>query len=306
MATRRKSRVRPITRKRKRRNPVPVRGLRYEVWVDRGGKFVPVHASDDKSYANDRAHTLNQRGQYAYVQDASTGRIVGPYIHSMMQYRAQGHARKTMPAIVLRNPRRSSRRRANPEYDIDQIRKRVAEKLGWTIGEVNTLSLPALREMVRPVSPKLAYEITLAMSSPVYFRHPARRSNPLAKRRQRRRPRRRPDRRARRPTAKRAKRTARARPRGLTSLAPVAAFLRKKHPGFTFRTYGNAVGFLQRGEDPEMTEWTAISGGETLSQAVRDVEAAMAESARPRRVPAMAVRRSGQFEPVWPAWPPTA
>jgi hypothetical protein len=37
----------------------------------------------------------------------------------------------------------------------------IAKVLGWTVEEARSFSLPALREVVRPVSMKLAYEITL-------------------------------------------------------------------------------------------------------------------------------------------------
>ncbi len=41
------------------------------------------------------------------------------------------------------------------------LHERIAEALGWTVEQVRSLSLPSLRELVRPVSMKLAYEITL-------------------------------------------------------------------------------------------------------------------------------------------------
>jgi hypothetical protein len=51
----------------------------------------------------------------------------------------------------------------------DHLCKRIAEKLGWTESEVQSFSLPTLRELVRGVSPKLAYEITQVMNSREYF-----------------------------------------------------------------------------------------------------------------------------------------
>jgi len=45
-----------------------------------------------------------------------------------------------------------------------RLRSRAAEALGWTITKAQSLSLQALREAVRPVSPKLAHEITLAIA----------------------------------------------------------------------------------------------------------------------------------------------
>jgi len=40
------------------------------------------------------------------------------------------------------------------------LHARIAAKLGWTERETHSFSLPALRDMVRPVDPKLASEIT--------------------------------------------------------------------------------------------------------------------------------------------------
>ncbi len=45
------------------------------------------------------------------------------------------------------------------------LHHRAAEALGWSIGQAQSLSLPALRDLVRPVSPKLAYEITTALET---------------------------------------------------------------------------------------------------------------------------------------------
>lgn len=39
------------------------------------------------------------------------------------------------------------------------IHERIAEVLGWTVAETKTLSLASLRELVRPLDPKLAEEI---------------------------------------------------------------------------------------------------------------------------------------------------
>ncbi len=49
------------------------------------------------------------------------------------------------------------------------LRERIAATLGWTPGDVDSFSLLTLRDLVRPVSPKLANEITLAMGSPSYI-----------------------------------------------------------------------------------------------------------------------------------------
>jgi hypothetical protein len=43
------------------------------------------------------------------------------------------------------------------------LHKRIAYALNWTEEETHSFSLPALRELVRPISPKLYHEITLAM-----------------------------------------------------------------------------------------------------------------------------------------------
>ncbi len=43
------------------------------------------------------------------------------------------------------------------------LHERLAVALGWTVVQTQSFSLAALREMVRPVSPKLAHEVTIAM-----------------------------------------------------------------------------------------------------------------------------------------------
>jgi len=43
--------------------------------------------------------------------------------------------------------------------------ERIAKALGWTVEQVRSFSLPALRDVVRPVSVKLAHEITLQIQS---------------------------------------------------------------------------------------------------------------------------------------------
>lgn len=43
------------------------------------------------------------------------------------------------------------------------LHERIAKALGWTVKDVQSFSLPALRELVRDKHPKLAHEITLAM-----------------------------------------------------------------------------------------------------------------------------------------------
>lgn len=44
------------------------------------------------------------------------------------------------------------------------IHARVAVALGWTEEDAKSFSLPALREVVRPVSPKLANEISIIIA----------------------------------------------------------------------------------------------------------------------------------------------
>ncbi len=61
------------------------------------------------------------------------------------------------------------------------LTERIATTLGWPEADVLSFSLPSLRAMVRPVSPKLAYEITQVMQGPDY--HVDRR--PLPRRRRR-------------------------------------------------------------------------------------------------------------------------
>lgn len=46
----------------------------------------------------------------------------------------------------------------------DTLHARIADKLGWKPAAVRGFSLVSLRERIRPVSPKLAADITHAMS----------------------------------------------------------------------------------------------------------------------------------------------
>jgi hypothetical protein len=48
--------------------------------------------------------------------------------------------------------------------DRGTIHTRVAAALNWSEADARSFSLPALREMVRPVSAKLAHEIELIMA----------------------------------------------------------------------------------------------------------------------------------------------
>lgn len=45
------------------------------------------------------------------------------------------------------------------------LHERIAKALGWPIDEVRRMSLHALRELVRQVSPKLAEEITIVIAT---------------------------------------------------------------------------------------------------------------------------------------------
>lgn len=48
---------------------------------------------------------------------------------------------------------------------MNNLHERIADALGWTVEETRGFSLAALRDLVRPVSAKLAHEITVAISS---------------------------------------------------------------------------------------------------------------------------------------------
>lgn len=52
---------------------------------------------------------------------------------------------------------------------MDQLKERIAQALGWTVAETNTFSLQTLRELVRPVSPKLAHELDLQIQGGAYI-----------------------------------------------------------------------------------------------------------------------------------------
>lgn len=53
------------------------------------------------------------------------------------------------------------------------LHERIALALGWTVEQAKSFSLLSLRDLVRPVSPKLADEITNAINSPGYYSRPA-------------------------------------------------------------------------------------------------------------------------------------
>lgn len=48
------------------------------------------------------------------------------------------------------------------------LKERIAQALGWTVAETNSFSLQTLRELVRPMSPKLAHELEQAIQSGAY------------------------------------------------------------------------------------------------------------------------------------------
>jgi hypothetical protein len=45
------------------------------------------------------------------------------------------------------------------------LHERIAKTLGWSVQDTQSCSLPTLRELVRPVSPPLAYEISQVIQS---------------------------------------------------------------------------------------------------------------------------------------------
>lgn len=48
------------------------------------------------------------------------------------------------------------------------LHDRIAEVLGWSVSETTAFSLLSLRELVRPVSPKLTHEINLEIAGKGY------------------------------------------------------------------------------------------------------------------------------------------
>lgn len=65
--------------------------------------------------------------------------------------------------------RRMQLEECSMEQHLGEMKLRIANALGWTLRDVNSLSLPALREVLRPVNSKLAHEVTCAMQSPAYI-----------------------------------------------------------------------------------------------------------------------------------------
>jgi hypothetical protein len=58
------------------------------------------------------------------------------------------------------------------EKSSNMVHERIAAALGWTLKETQSFSLASLREMVRPVSPKLAHEITVFIETGVSIVQP--------------------------------------------------------------------------------------------------------------------------------------
>jgi len=58
------------------------------------------------------------------------------------------------------------------------LHERIAEKLGWSVAETKSMSLQTLRELVRPVSAKLAHEITYSIRTGAVVVHSPRRRRP--------------------------------------------------------------------------------------------------------------------------------
>ena len=57
---------------------------------------------------------------------------------------------------------------------MSDLHDRVASALGWTPTEARSLSMQSLRDLVRPVNPDLANELSLAIQSGAYIGEPAR------------------------------------------------------------------------------------------------------------------------------------
>jgi hypothetical protein len=53
------------------------------------------------------------------------------------------------------------------------MHRRIAAVLGWSVKETQGFSLQSLRELVRPLDPTLANEISESIRSGVYVRGPA-------------------------------------------------------------------------------------------------------------------------------------
>lgn len=49
------------------------------------------------------------------------------------------------------------------------LHERIATALGWTLAETRSFSFHMLREIVKPVSPQLALELTKAIETGAYI-----------------------------------------------------------------------------------------------------------------------------------------
>lgn len=56
------------------------------------------------------------------------------------------------------------------------LHERIAQALGWTVADTQSFSFQSLRELVRPVSPKLAAELDHQIQSGSYIVGPRRRA----------------------------------------------------------------------------------------------------------------------------------
>lgn len=50
------------------------------------------------------------------------------------------------------------------------LHERIAEALGWSVKETQSFSFLTLRELVRPIDPKLAHELTVAIETGTYLK----------------------------------------------------------------------------------------------------------------------------------------
>jgi DNA-binding cell septation regulator SpoVG len=54
-------------------------------------------------------------------------------------------------------------------YSSDNLHARIAQALNWKEEETKQFSMQSLRDLVRPISPKLAQEISQAIQSKDYY-----------------------------------------------------------------------------------------------------------------------------------------
>lgn len=58
------------------------------------------------------------------------------------------------------------------QYDVAKLQRRIAKALKWPLLDVQSTSLPALRDLVRAVAPKLAHEITQVIAEAAHVTRP--------------------------------------------------------------------------------------------------------------------------------------